>query len=164
MNSRGMTLIEVMAALLIMGGAVIPLLYMRSESFASVQKAVRTERAMHIAEAAINEIYIKGYTFFSEQGYIPEDETGFTVEAEFTAEEVLISSLIPSEQDGEEPEGEPEEGEEEEDKIAVVHISVTVASTDDEDISLTLSLDFPADTAEVEGLEEILPQTSEDGT
>ena len=64
MHNKGITLIEVMAALLIVGGSVIPLLYMRIESFTSVRDTVLMQEAMHIAETAINDIYVKGYTFY----------------------------------------------------------------------------------------------------
>ena len=154
----GITLIEVMAALLIVGGAVVPLLYMRIDSFASARKAVLMQDAMHIAETAINEIYARGYTFYEQQGYLPEDETRFEILADFTAEEILLSSLIV--QEGE-SDAESEEEKEKEEKIVLIHISVAVTSKEDKDISVSLSLDLPADTAEVKGVEDILPDTSE---
>ena len=155
----GITLIEVMAALLIVGGAVIPLLYMRIESFASVRKAVLMQEAMHIAETAINKIYIQGYTFYEEQGYLPEDETRFDIQADFSAEEILLSSFTSREGEGE-PDAASEEEKEKEEKIIFVHISVTVTSKEDKDISVSLKLDLPADTAEVEGIEAVLPDTT----
>lgn len=163
MNKRGLSLIEVMVALVIVGSSVVTLFYRGTELLDNVQESVLRQEAMHIAETAINEIYIRGYTFYEQQGYMPEEETEFDIKADFTAEELPLSSVIPSQESDEQsgPERDAEK-EEEEEKIVIVHIKVRVTSRQNRDISVSLSLDFPADTADVEGLEAILPDTSEE--
>ena len=158
MYKRGFTLIEVMVALVIVGGSVITLFYRGTKSLETVVEAVLKQEAMHIADTVINEIYAKGYTFYEEQGYLPEDETGFEIRADFSAEEILLSSLTEGEG---EPDVESEEEKEKEEKIVLVHIKVTVASKEDKDISVSLTLDLPADTAGIKGIEAILPDTTE---
>ena len=156
MRNQGLSLIEVMVALVIVGGSVVTLFYRGTESLETVVETVLKKEAMHIAEKAINAIYIKRYTFYEEQGYLLDDESRFDIEAGFTAEEILLSSLTQGEEEAEEAEDKDKE-----EKIVLVHISVTVTSKENKDVSVTLKLDLPADTADVKGIEKVLPEPTE---
>jgi len=161
MDERGLSLIEVMVALVIVGSSVVTLFYRGTELLENAQESVLRQEAMHIAETTINEIYIRGYTFYEEQGYLPEEEIEFDIEADFSAEEILLSSVIPPQEREDQSGSEREAEDEEEEKIVIVRIKVKVISKENRDVSVSLALDFPADTADVEGLEAILPDTSE---
>ena len=94
-------MIEILAALIIIGLGVVPLLVERNRSLHDAQRALLLQQAMRVAEEKINELCFRGYTYFEEGGHLT-DEGEFECEAEFTAEEISLSGLL--ELDEEDPE------------------------------------------------------------
>ena len=161
MHKKGITLLEVLAALVILGSSIVTLFYRGTESLDDVRDTLLMQEAIHLAEQTINEICHRGYRYYEQQEYLPDEEGLFEVTAEFTAEEILLPTLISGEEEqGLERDREDEESKEE--KVVLLHISVNVSARDKKEISVRLSLDIPAETSDMEDIESILPLTPED--
>lgn len=164
MKRSGFTLIEVIAAVVIIGIGIVPLLIERSGSLRDAQRSIRLQEAMRMAEDRMNEILRRGYAYFEAGGYLEGDES-FTVNATFAAEEILIADFFPAEPVTDEAQAAASAAAEEEpETIVVYHITVQVTDRDDADISVLLVLDVPADLFAIEGTESLLPAEDKEAT
>jgi len=160
-NSRastpaGFTLLEVLAALVIVGASVVALYYRGTESLEDAREAFLLGKGILLAESVVNEMCVFGYPYYAGGEYHGRgEEEGFTVEAEFTAEEV---SLGERESGGTAVEGHPPDTGKERKTTVILRLAAAVTLPDDPSFSVGLERTMPAEESGVAGYEAALPE------
>ena len=160
---RGFSVIEVLAAVFILGLAFTPLLVQVGEARKEAVRSRLLQQATRIAETMLHEIHVRGYAWYESGSWQLEEEDAFTARAVFTAEEISVTGLLaPPTEDEETGTVNEEEEENKDDMIVIYHITVTVASRADPDINVELTLDLPAGSRGLSGVEELVPVVAEE--